>query len=79
MSRPTKDFQVNSCFLVIFGFLLILSHVWWIIDICMWGWDHYSTGMNGYWFGNPLDQCPTLPWSWSIEDGSEVLMESLLL
>lgn len=52
------DFRLLACF----GFLLILTHVWWVIDIVLWSFGFYTTGLGGGWFGNPVEQCPLRGW-----------------
>lgn len=57
-----KVHAFNYFRLVTFCFLLLLSHIWWIVDVVLWSFDFYSTGVNGVWFGNPLEQCPLKTW-----------------
>lgn len=52
-----KISQFNLNLLSLFGLILMLSHVWWIIDIILWSFKFYTTGLNGNWFGNPIQQC----------------------
>jgi len=54
--------QFNFNLLASFAFLLLLTHIWWIIDVILWCFGFYSTGINGVWSGNPLRQCSLKSW-----------------
>lgn len=56
-----QAFNFNK--LAMFAMILVLSHVWWAVDVILWSFDYYTTGLNGAWFGNPVLQCP-LKKSW---------------
>lgn len=56
-----QAFNFNK--LAMFAVILVLSHVWWAVDVILWSFDYYTTGLNGAWFGNPVLQCP-LKKSW---------------
>lgn len=57
-----KISQFNFNLLSLFGLLLVLTHVWWIVDIILWCFGFYTTGLNGSYFGNPVKQCHLKSW-----------------
>lgn len=53
-----KISEFNFCLLSLFAIILMITHIWWFLDIIFWYSDFYSTGLNGNYFGNPMKQCP---------------------